>query len=547
MEPCIGIYLRVSLEDQQKGDDRESDSIENQRQLIRRYIMEDDTLKGLPSEEFADDGFTGTNFERPAVQKMLELAKSGKISCIIVKDLSRFGRNYLDVGDWLEHLFPFLGVRFIAVNDGYDSSRYQGTNAGIEIAFKNILHDYYSRDLSVKVRTAQRSRMRTGRYVNTPPYGYQRDPADKHHLVVDPDTAPVVRKIFEMVMEGHSTSEVASYLNERNIPTPLQAKGRKRKAGMLCEKPLMWSHAAVLNILSNLKYTGAMVNHTRENRKLRDKVQAKLPEEQWVIHEGMHEAIVTKEEFNRAGQMIRKVKKHGRKPADLTDCVYYCGHCGRRLRKTYGSSTYLTCQTFKYMPEAKCRTTRWILPEIEKVVLEAFKAQLLFLSDVPKKKRESGRPAAAYPEKIEKMERQLEKCRNKKLELYGEYRQGRLSKDEFLSEKAGTAGEEEKLKQEIDRLRQAYENDQEDQARQKEQEAAADQYGSYLRLPDEELIRFMYQGIERVLVYNDRNIEISWKFRDVLNELVSPGIVDFSPKTGYIMGEKKGVMGNAGI
>ena len=134
------------------------------------------------------------------INRLMEDVRTGKVDCIVVKDLSRFGRNYLEVGDYLEHLFPFLGIRFIAVNDNYDSQDYTGANAGIDIAFKNILHDYYSRDLSIKVRSAQRSRMKTGKYVNVPPYGYQRDPDDKHHLLPDPDTAPVVRRIFQMIM-----------------------------------------------------------------------------------------------------------------------------------------------------------------------------------------------------------------------------------------------------------------------------------------------------------------------------------------------------------
>lgn len=168
-------------------------------------------MRDLPYTEFVDDGFTGTDFERPAFQDMIEKVKTGKISCVIVKDLSRFGRNYLEVGDYLEHLFPFLGIRFIAVNDNYDSQDYAGTNAGIDIAFKNILHDYYSRDLSVKVRSAQRSRMKTGKYVNVPPYDYKRDPKDKHHLLPDPDTAPVVRRIFQMIIDGNSTAQVAFF------------------------------------------------------------------------------------------------------------------------------------------------------------------------------------------------------------------------------------------------------------------------------------------------------------------------------------------------
>ena len=213
MTQCIAKYLRVSLEDfdlKKNIQKDESNSIFGQRKLIEAYIADDKSLRDLPVVEFVDDGFTGTNFDRPGFNQMLEQIKSGNISCVIVKDLSRFGRNYLEVGNYLEHLFPFLGVRFIAVNDMYDSADYSGANMGVDLAFKNILHDYYSKDLSAKVRTAQRSRMMTGKYVNVPPYGYLRDPMDKHHLIPDPATAPVVKDIFSMIIAGRTTADAGA-------------------------------------------------------------------------------------------------------------------------------------------------------------------------------------------------------------------------------------------------------------------------------------------------------------------------------------------------
>jgi DNA invertase Pin-like site-specific DNA recombinase len=519
MEQQIGIYLRVSLEDydlKENNGKSESNSIFSQRSLIRKYILADSSLKDLPYKEFVDDGFTGTNFERPAFQKMLEQIKTGGISCVIVKDLSRFGRNYLEVGDYLEHLFPFLGVRFIAVNDNYDSQDYAGTNVGIDIAFKNILHDYYSRDLSIKVRSAQRSRMNTGKYVNVPPYGYQRDPADKHHLIIDPKTAPVVKKIFEMIIAGNSTSKVASYLNENNVPTPLQAKGRKRRDGLPYEKQLMWSHTAVLNILGNYKYVGAMVNHTRENRKLRDTAQRAVPQEDWIVNEGMHEAIVSHEEFHKARQSIRNVRKHSRKTADMTNCVYYCGHCGRRLRKTYGSTTYLTCQTFKYIPDAECKTIRWTLPEIEKTVLETFKVQLLFLNSMRiKSQSKKYNPVSDYLTTLGQLKQRLDQCQNAKLQSYTDFKLGRLSKDGFLAKKNELTKEAELLTEQMQQTRDSYERYLEEKAAEESRQAEIDKYAGHAGMTEEEMVALMYRGIERVLVFNDNRIEITWKFKDI--------------------------------
>ena len=519
MQKHIGIYMRVSLEDfdlNRNIHKDESNSIFGQRSLISRYIQNDKTLSSLPSTEFVDDGFTGTNFERPAFQSMLESIKNGQISCVIVKDLSRFGRNYLEVGDYLEHLFPFLGIRFIAVNDNYDSEDYSGTNAGVDIAFKNILHDYYSRDLSVKVRTAQRSRMLQGKYVNVPPYGYKRDPEDKHHLIPDEETAGTVKKIFELIIEGYSTSETAEYLNQKQIPTPLQAKKIRRRKGMLCEKPLMWTHQMVLNILSNYKYVGAMVNHTRENQKLRDKRQKIVPKEKWIVNEGMHEALISHEQFHKARQALRKVRKYSKKEADYTNSVYYCGYCGRKLRKTYGVATYLTCRTFKYIPEAECRTIRWTLPDMEKVVLEAFRVQMIFLQSLKKEAGKEQRDRGKeYISEMGKLKNQIERCQNRKMQLYTEYRQDRLSRDGFILKKEQQTQEEERLNQEIIRVREAYEKYLEDKALAEQKKTVIEQYSGYMGLPDNELLPLMYQGIERVMVYNDKRIEITWKFQDV--------------------------------
>lgn len=322
-----------------------------------------------------------------------------------------------------------------------------------------------------------------------------------------------------MIIEGSSTSEVALYLNKNHISTPMQAKAIRRKKGMLCEKPLVWTHHTVLNILGNYKYVGAMVNHTRESQTLRDKVQKRMPEDVWIVNEGMHDALVSHEEFRQARQALRKVKKYSKKEADLTNCVYYCGHCGRKLRKTYGLTTYLTCRTFKYVPDAECQTIRWALPDIEKIVLESFKVQLLFLRSLKKnmKKVENNR-GKEYIGEMKRIKNQLERYQDKKVKLYTEYRQGFLSRDGFMLKKLQLSQEEETLKQEMIQIRNIYEKYIEEKVVEDEQRVVVDQYSGYMGMPDEELIALMYQGIERVMVYNDKRIEIIWKFQDIFKD-----------------------------
>lgn len=532
MEQHIAIYLRVSLEDakvrksrkdEENGESRkkdESDSIFAQRKLIEHYIAQNQGLRELPFTEFVDDGATGTNFERPGFQHMMEKIKSGKISCVIVKDLSRFGRNYLEVGDYLEHLFPFLGVRFIAVNDRYDSQDYVGSNAGIDIAFKNILHDYYSRDLSTKIRSAQQSRMRTGKYVNVPPYGYRRDPKDKHHLLPDPVTAPVVKQIFKLIIDGNSTAQVAAILNQKGIPTPMQAKGIQRKEGMLCGKPLMWTHAAILTILGNYKYTGAMVNHSRENETLRARSQKRVSQKEWIVHEGMHEGLVSHEDYERAKQAIRKVNHYSRKTMDFSKSVYYCGYCGRRLRRTYGKTTYLSCQTAMYQKEAECGQIRWTLPEMEETVFASFRVQMGLVKRWKKKQRvEEKDIGKEFCKKIEEIKEQMNSCDSRKMQLYMEYRSGKLSRDGFMVKKTEQVKEAEGLALLFKETKAAYEKYQEEQLEKKETEEQLNRYMPEEELSREEMLNLMYQGIDKVMVYKDNLLEICWKFQDVFAEL----------------------------
>ena len=519
MEKCIAIYLRVSLEDFDLKHDvskDESNSIFAQRKLIETYIKGEPTLVGSPAIEFVDDGFTGTNFDRPGFQNMLEQVKAGSITCVIVKDLSRLGRNYLEVGNYVEHLFPFLGVRFIAINDYYDSKDNNGANAGIDLAFKNILHDCYSRDLSVKVRSAQRTRMERGKYVNTPPYGYRCDPKDKHHLIPDPVTAKVVQTIFKMKIDGSSTSEIAAYLNQNQIPTPLEAKGVKQREGLLH----MWSHQAVLRILNCYKYTGAMVNHTRENQKLRDRNQKRLPESEWIINKGMHEPLVSEREYNLAHKKIRPVHGYQRKQPDFSTSVFYCAHCGRQLRKTYGKTTYLSCGTFKYQPDAVCKSIRWIKTELEDVVLEAFKVQLLHLEAL----REQAVPVKAVPKRdylseISALQRQLESQKAEKLHMYTEYKLGRITREDFLAQKAMQTAEAEAMTARIQELQNAYEERLAEDAVAKESASEFDFLSqSCAAQTRDEMLQLMYQGINRVMVNVDGSLDVQWKFESVLAE-----------------------------
>lgn len=247
-------YVRLSSEDDdlRQGGKLESNSIANQRDLLDAFISRMPELASTNVIEFCDDGWSGKNFERPAVQEMIAQARAGKIQCIVVKDLSRFGRDYLTVGSYISSVFPFLGVRFIAVNDGYDSIRPLDVDS-LDTSFKTLLYDFYSRDLSRKVRKAKRFRAQRGDFLSPfAPYGFIKDPEDKNHLLIDPPAAEIVRRIFRMMGSGHPTDQIAKVLNSEAVPTPMlykRAAGCSRTSWPSVQEENIWTRNIVSKIL----------------------------------------------------------------------------------------------------------------------------------------------------------------------------------------------------------------------------------------------------------------------------------------------------------
>ena len=514
MKKCIATYLRLSLEDVDKKTNMakdDSNSIAAQRQLIQRHIELNPYLAGLTQMEFCDDGFTGTNFERPDFQRMIDLIREGEIQIVIVKDLSRFGRDYLEVGDYLEHIFPFLGVRMISINDNYDSETSLGNTAGMDIAFKNLIYDYYSKDLSKKVKSAMRIKQKSGSYVTCCLYGYKVLPGKKHQMMIDPETAPIVRRIFTDVIAGKSTSQVARELNAEGVPTPLEYKGISRKH-LEGKKPL-WSHARILDMLKNMKYTGCMVNHTRESRKIRDKSQRRVPKEEWIIHENAHEAIVTMEEFEAANAALRKVRSYIKKPAQET-LPFYCAHCGRKLQRTFGNDVHYYCVT-PYWNESEnpCKAVRWDQTDIERVILEALKAQIGVMTvEARSKAKTSMSKGTQYRKQLKTLTVELESVDRNKIQSYIDYREGRISREDFISSRTERDQHIKELKAEIAETEAAYQAYLEAEEQAKKDRAIVKQTKA---MDDEALKEIMYDAVERVNVSDDKSIEIVWKFDDL--------------------------------
>jgi len=290
----IGIYIRLSMADEDTGygSKAESDSIGNQRMLINRFLDNHPELSHCQRSEFADDGYTGTNFHRPQFTQMMEKVKRGEIDLICVKDFSRFSRDYIETGNYLECTFPFMGVRFISINDGYDSDDYKGTTGGLEVVMRSIIYAAYSKDLSVKTTSAKIQMMKQGKYVGGyAPYGYVLHPTIRNKLAVDPEAADVIRRIFREALEGSNTSQIARSLNDEGIPTPGQyfksKHSDKKKFSNMSEK-ISWETVMVYNILKNLVYTGTLVSRKMKSCGVGSK---KRVVNEPIIVEGTHEAI----------------------------------------------------------------------------------------------------------------------------------------------------------------------------------------------------------------------------------------------------------------
>lgn len=263
----IGIYIRLSLADEDTGygSKAESDSIGNQRMLINRHLDNRSVLSKCPRFEFAADGYTGTNFLRPQFTQMMEKVKRGEINLICVKDFPRFSRDYIETGNYLECTFPFMGVRFISINDGYDSDDYKGTTGGLEVVMRSIIYAAYSKDLSVKTTTAKIQMMKQGKYVGGyAPYGYVLHPTIRNKLAVDPEAAAVIRRIFGEALAGRNTSQIARGLNDDGIPTPgqyfRQKHPDKKKFSKMSDK-ISWEAVMVYKVIRNEVYTGTLISH----------------------------------------------------------------------------------------------------------------------------------------------------------------------------------------------------------------------------------------------------------------------------------------------
>lgn len=396
-----GIYTRLSRDD--NNGRLESMSIVNQRQILIKYV--EDRGWNLV-EEYSDDGYSGTNFDRPAFRRMIKDAKSGRINCIVTKDLSRLGRNYSMTGYYTDEFFPLNDIRFVAVNDGVDT---MGDNNDFA-AFHNVINEFYPREISKKVRQVKKANAEKGYFMGShAPYGYKKSPDDKHVLVIDEETAPVVRRIFELMARGYNGRAVADILNREGIPSPMSYRFMNRQAVPRSGKKYFWGSGSIGNILRNEAYIGNLVQGQREVISFKSKKRRLTPMDSWIRADHTHEPIVSRELFEsvqdrRAHYKYYMCPRDGKAPALFSGLVK-CADCGAGMSRTQkgpGGAGWYRCN--KYTNDGRKACTPHAIREdiLEGIVLQDIRAyaKLLqsdkdklvasVLSVLRKKERESG-------------------------------------------------------------------------------------------------------------------------------------------------------------
>ena len=366
------LYCRLSRDDELQGD---SNSIKNQKLILQKYA-DDNGFRN--TRFFVDDGYSGTTFDRPDFQRMIAEMDAGRIGTVIVKDMSRLGRDYLKVGFYTEVAFPEADVRFIAINNGVDSANQQESDL---TPFINIFNEFYAKDTSKKIRAVFKAKGQSGKPLCTnPPYGYKKDPDDKTRWIVDDEAAAVVKEIFHLCMSGYGPTQIAKELRKRRIETPAEygkRVGVNVPSAKLRENddPCRWTTSTVVHILERREYTGCTVNFKTYKKSYKSKKQVKNDPSEWAIFEGMHEAIIEPEVYDTV-QKIRDGRRRqtpmGEMPA-LSGMVY-CADCGHKLYQVRGrclpQSEYMVCATYRKKGKSVCPSHQIRNSVIEQLLLE---------------------------------------------------------------------------------------------------------------------------------------------------------------------------------
>jgi len=458
------LYLRLSRDD---GDKEESNSITGQRELLRDYLTQHPELR-----EYAvrvDDGWSGSTFERPSFQAMIEDVKAGRTDCIVVKDLSRFGRNYLDAGEYIEKIFPFLGVRFIAVNDNYDSLGDKKASDDLIIPFKNLINEAYCRDISVKIRSQLEVKRKSGQYIGSfATFGYMKDEQNKNKLVVDQYAADIVRDIFKWKLEGVSPQDIAEGLNKIGVLSPMEYKrslGMKYTTTFKTNAKALWSASAVLRILKNPVYTGVLVQGKETTPSYKVHKRITKAESEWTVITDSHEAIISQIDFDSVQKVLKLDTRRSpdEEAVQLFSGMVFCGDCGASMvRKTVPAGerkyVYYICSAHKQ--DKSCSPHRIRDIALEEIVLDSLKqhireivdmSELLDITDTAPLRTAQ---AQKIQRQIDKKYEEYERLQKLLMSLYENLTDGVIDRDEYTRLKASFTARADEAEKQMDALRE---------------------------------------------------------------------------------------------
>lgn len=526
------IYARLSIEDCR---DRESDSIENQIYLIRQYIDERPYLKLC--SVFSDNGETGTNFNRPGFNSLMDAIRAGNINCIVVKDLSRFGRNYIEAGEYLEKIFPFMGVRFVSINDGLDNEDDKSNMDALIVSLKNLMNDVYAKDISQKIISSLRTKQKNGEYIGgLPIYGYKKSTEDYHRLVIDEETAPIIRDIFKWKAEGMGDTVIARRLNEMGIPSPAKRRvdrGEVKKTGN-CNL-FIWRDRTIHTITTNPMYIGHMTQGRTKQALCENMRIQKQPVSDWIIVENTHEPIVDKTMFdmaqearaNNTGAFYKNYdkSKHMKNESYLFKSLLFCADCGSRLvrlRTQENPDVYsFLCPVKRKNLGIACTHKMVNETVLYQSALEAVRMKIktaVNLSAVVEKlnKRQSANKTVdEIAKRMNVLQKELAKTTNFKASLYESYANKLLTENEYIYSKQKYEQQISEAKQQLERLQEESIMRSETLTKKNKWLQAIERFTEH-----DELTREMVNTlIHRVIVKSNTDFDFVWNFKNEYDAL----------------------------
>ena len=536
-----GIYVRLSIENSGKDDD--GDSIENQTSICKEYVEEHPDLKLY--DIYEDNGKKGTNFDRPEFNRLMDDIRAGKVKCVLVKDLSRFGRDYIEAGEYLEKIFPFLGVRFISITDGYDSLTAGDAEGALMIPLKNMINDVYAKDISRKIITSFRARQEKGEYLPAfPPYGYVKSKTKAYRYEVDEEVAPYVRMIFEWKAAGVSHSEICKRLNDMGAVTPAR---RKVELGIWHAekyKHTIWHGRTIIDIMKNATYTGTLVYGRMPKSLYQGRKCHRAKPDEWRCIPDAHEAIVSQELFDKVQKIFdersARMQKKWAESKQVRDKIVnlfvkriYCGDCGKRMRFVKGNNalrdknfyyTNYVCGGYLDSGYRNCTRHSIRYQDVVDAVFAAMQVQMEYALNQEKMMQKLRGTAKErnlidqYVAKVNYLTQELKKVNSRREGLFESFAEGILDEVDYQYAKKSYDEEYASLEKQLSEAK----------SRKKELDGVLTANNEWLQAMhkvedatelDQDLVNAL---VKKVLIYEDNRVEVEFKFReqkDVLDRI----------------------------